>query len=255
MPGFDITSILDFQPPRWVCPACRALVSQFRHKPQQDRPIAAVKERWPTFCPECDTQLTVDGDLTVLGALNKEGLGVHRGDLFAHATTLAKMVQMSRWEFDPWPTMRLFFQALSHAREFVHFTSWGMSHVMIGALKLTSMRVPVYGFVSSVADHARTELSEFPHEAPNLHAKTIPSSQGIYDAPHQKIIIIDGLLAFKGSTNLTGAGMRRADRGLDVSEMVTDFHEVTKLNNKYFAGVWKRLNHPDNVYVLSPPPF
>jgi phosphatidylserine/phosphatidylglycerophosphate/cardiolipin synthase-like enzyme len=262
VPGFDITSILDFQPPRWVCPACRALINAFPSQPQRERPTAPPpRGRLATFCPECDTQLTVDEyskDKGVYQALNDEGLGIHRKDLFAHATTLAKMVQASRGYggvIDRWPTMRLFFEALSRAQEFVHFTSWGMSHVMIGALKATSMRVPVYGFVSSVADHARTELAEYPDEAPKLHAKIIPSSQGIYDAPHQKIIIIDGLLAFKGSTNLTAAGMRRADCGLDVTDVVTDFHEVTTLNNKYFSPVWKRLNHHDDVFVLSPPPF
>lgn len=260
MPGFDITSILNFQPPRWVCPACRGLVMVFSGKPQKDRLLAPVKDGRLHFCPECDTQLTVDdwiADMPIGQALAKGRHALHRGDLFAHATNLAKMVQESRDTFfsDAWPTMRLFFEALAHAREFVHFSSWGMSHVMIGALKATSMRVPVYGFVSNVEAHARTELTEFPDEAPNLHAKTIPTTQGIYDAPHQKIIIIDGLLAFKGSTNLTAAGMRRADRGLDVSEVVTDFNEVTKLNNKYFAPVWKRLSHPDDVYVVDVSPF
>lgn len=197
------------------------------------------------------------GGKSVPQALNEEHLGIHRQDLFGHATALAKMVRSSRGNSvqQQWPTMRLFFEALSKAREFVHFSSWGMSHVMIGALKATSMRVPVYGFVSNVESHARTELTEYPDEAPELHAKTIPTAQGVYDAPHQKIIIIDGLLAFKGSTNLTAAGMRRADRGLDVSEVVTDFHEVTTLNNRYFAPVWKRLNHPEDVYVLEVPPF
>jgi hypothetical protein len=258
--GFDITSILDFQPPKWICPACRGLVRLFPSKPKRERTIAETKEPWPSFCPICDTQVTVDdwgGHKTVGQALNEKHLGIHRQDLFAHATTLAKMVRTSRGNAyeRPWPTMRLFFEALSKAREFVHFSSWGMSHVMIGALKVTSMGVPVYGFASSVESHARTELTEYPDEAPELHAKTIPSSEGIYDAPHQKIVIVDGLLAFKGSTNLTGAGMRRADRGLDISEVVTDFHEVTKLNNKYFAPVWKRLNHPEDVYVLDVPPF
>lgn len=262
MPGFDITSILDFQPPQWICPACRGLVGSFKLKRVEGSGPQA-KVDWLYFCPECATQLTVDSwsrsrNVGVTKALTGEGLAVHRNDLFEHATGLAKMVQESRggeWVGDPWPTMRLFFEALSRAREFVHFASWGMSHVMIGALKLTSMRVPVYGFVFNVEAHARTELTEFPDEAPNLHAKTIPSSQGIYDAPHQKIIIIDGLLAFKGSTNLTGSGMRRADRGLDVQETVTDFHEVTKLNNKYFAPVWKRLNHPGDIYEIEAVPF
>ena len=99
--------------------------------------------------------------------------------------------------------MRLFFEVLSRAKHFVHFTSWGMSHVMIGALKITSMRVPVFGFVSELSPASRVELTEYPDEAPRLIAKAIPTRDGIYDAPHQKIIIVDGLIGFKGSANLT----------------------------------------------------
>jgi phosphatidylserine/phosphatidylglycerophosphate/cardiolipin synthase-like enzyme len=106
-----------------------------------------------------------------------------------------------------------------------------------------------------VSQSARSELTEFPGEAPRLIAKAIPSSQGIYDAPHQKILIIDGLVAFKGSTNLTNAGMRRADRQLDVAEVVTDFQQVTDLNNKYFAPVWRRLTSPEDTFVWSADPW
>lgn len=99
--------------------------------------------------------------------------------------------------------------------------------------------------------HVRSELTEYPPKAPGLTAKVIPPSQGIYDAPHQKLLIIDGLVAFKGSTNLTNAGPRRADRALDISEAVTDFAEVTDLNNKYFAPVWRQLTTPGDVYAAS----
>lgn len=126
---------------------------------------------------------------------------------------------------------------------------------MVGALKMTSMRVPVYGFVSNVDANTKAELTEYPTEAPNFTAKTIPTEQAAFDAPHQKLIIVDGLIAFKGSTNLTNAGMRRADRQLDISEMVTDFVEVTDLNNKYFAPVWRKLNNPSEKYLWSTTPF
>jgi phosphatidylserine/phosphatidylglycerophosphate/cardiolipin synthase-like enzyme len=151
--------------------------------------------------------------------------------------------------------MRTLFEVISRAKYFVHFTTWGISHQLIGALKMASMRVPVYGFASNVEANTRAELTEFPDETPNLQAKVIPSTQSIYDAPHQKILVIDGLVAFKGSTNLTNAGARRADRGLDVSELVTDSVEVTKLNNRYFAPVWRKLHAPDDTFTLNAGPF
>jgi hypothetical protein len=115
--------------------------------------------------------------------------------------------------------------------------------------------VPVYGSASNVESHAKVELTDFPDEAPNLKVSVIPSSQGIYDAPHQKLVIIDGLVAFKGSTNLTNAGMRRADRALDVSEVETNVAKVADINNRYFAPVWKRLNAPSDTFEMDWPPF
>jgi hypothetical protein len=257
MTGFDIASILDFQPPRYICPVCRGLAGALKTEVSHEPP-----HRVAYSCPECSTRLELDvwfgKTETVPSQMRREGYVIDQRNLFPHATALARLVRDSRGTGDaePWPTMRLFFEVLAHAQHFVHFTSWGISHVMIGALKSVSMRVPVHGFVSHVENHARVELTEYPSEAPQFHARVIPTSQGIYDAPHQKIIIIDGLLAFKGSTNLTGAGMRRADRGLDLSEVVTDFQQVTDLNNRYFAPVWRQLNLvEDNVYVFDGPPF
>jgi len=177
--------------------------------------------------------------------------------MLAHARSLATVLRSSK-QGPPntsWPTMRLLLEILARAKLFVHFTSWGISHVLIGALKATSMRVPVYGFASNVASSARAELTHFPDEAPGLAVRLIPSSQAVYDAPHQKIVVVDGLLAFKGSTNLTNAGLRRADRALDVTEVETNVGRVSELNNKYFAPVWKRLTAPGETYEMDWPPF
>ena len=128
-----------------------------------------------------------------------------------------------------------------------------MSHQVIGALKLASMRVPVYGFASNVTTGAFVELTQNPDEAPNFIVKVFPSDdpRAPYDAPHQKLVVVDGLIAFKGSTNLTNTGMRRADRGLDLSETVTDYAEVTTLNNKLFAPVWRGITAPDEVFLAD----
>lgn len=199
-----------------------------------------------------------DTELAINSYLRRGGWTLDHRDLLTHATTLAEVIEQSRGgKFRPhaWPTMRTFFEVISRARYFVHFTTWGISHVMIGALKMASMRVPVYGFASNVEAHARVQLTEYPDEAPQLVAKVIPTREGIYDAPHQKILIIDGLVAFKGSTNLTTTGVRRADRGLDVSEVVTDYEQVTALNNKYFAPVWRRIAAPKDPFVVWRHPF
>jgi hypothetical protein len=182
-----------------------------------------------------------------------EGWMVDHRELFAHATTLAQVVRNSRGIRQPWPRARTFFELVSRARYFVHFASWRISHIPIGALKMASMRVPVYGFVSDLDANTRAELTDFLDETPQLTAKVIPSSQLLFDAPHQKLVVVD---AFKGSMNLTNTGLRRADRLLDILELVTDFGEVTELNNKYFAPVWRRITALEGTFACTlGPPF
>jgi hypothetical protein len=257
--GFDITSILDFNPPRYICPACRGLMqsikTDYKTKPNEHS------------CTVCNVKYDVEilpdpGDTwkatTIYDYFKSEGLLIDHADLLSHATNLAKIVRESRGQSkrprrDPWPTMRTFFEIVSRAKYFIHFASYGMSHQLIGALKLASMRVPVYGFASAVATGAFVELTQYPDEAPNFIAKVFPSDdpRAPYDAPHQKLVVVDGLIAFKGSANLTNTGLRKADRGLDLSETVTDYAEVTTLNNKYFAPVWRRITAPGEVFVAD----
>jgi hypothetical protein len=258
VPGFDITSILDFNPPRYICPACRGLMQRYT--------VAFQKKPTEYSCPVCEVRYDVaiedDDDTDWKSAWNvsnhdyfkQNGLLLDHDGLLSHATALAKIVRESRGQGarrrkDPWPVMRTFFEVLSRAKYFVHFCSWGMSHQLVGALKMASTRVPVYGFASNVESGTRVELTEYPTEAPAFVAKVIPTEQNIYDAPHQKLLIVDGLVAFKGSANLTNTGLRRADRGLDLSETVTDYAEVTRLNNTLFAPVWRRITAPEEVYA------
>jgi hypothetical protein len=259
MAGFDIKSILDFNPPTYACPACRGLfrrVLQERRRDDKTDPWAFDQR-----CPVCRSLFVEDEWTQEKDAwrwLQKEGHSINHGkELMQHSRVLATLLREaegkpgSEWTAcKPWPTTRLLFEVLSRARHFVHFTTYGISHVMIGALKVTSMRVPVYGFASNVDANTRVELTEMTDEAPKLHAKVIPSSTAAQDAPHQKLIIVDGLLAFKGSANLTNTGLRKADRGLDISEVVTDYEQVTSLNNKYFAPVWKRITVGNRDEIL-----
>lgn len=258
--GFDITSLLDFKPPRWICPACRGLVDGM--KTIEHEGVDPWSNSSPQACPVCLVEFIKaenqwNGDKSLYAYMRDEKLTIDHKNLLPHSMALAELISASRGGRyqDPWPTMRTFFEVISRASYFVHFTSWGISHQMIGALKMASMKVPVYGFVSSVESHARAELTEYPTEAPKLTAQVVPTDQGAWDAPHQKLLIVDGLVAFKGSTNLTNAGARKADRALDLSEVVTDFAQVARLNNTYFAPVWRRLTAPDDTFVWDPVPF
>ncbi len=253
MPSFDITSILDFNPTRFACPVCRGLIQSLK----TEWVGSGESRRTRSTCGVCGVEF-VEGeyapeDKGVYDWLKEQGSTISLGsDLFEHSRLLAKLVRDSRgrgsWR-EPWPTMRLLFEVLSRARSFVHFASWGISHQLVGVLKLTSIRVPVYGFVSSADRQITSELTDFPKETPRLNAKVISPRNTTFEAPHQKLVIVDGLLGFKGSTNLTSGAMRKADTGLDVSEVITDFQAVSDFNNRFFAPVWKKITAADCTEV------
>lgn len=56
--------------------------------------------------------------------------------------------------------------------------------------------------------------------------------------PHQKLLVIDGLLAFKDSANLTTVGWRKAAEHREMIEVVTDPAEIVRLHNVYFSKSW-----------------
>jgi phosphatidylserine/phosphatidylglycerophosphate/cardiolipin synthase-like enzyme len=146
--------------------------------------------------------------------------------------------------------LRGLLKALSIAQKFVHFTTYGgIPHLLIGALKVTAQRVRVRGIVSGargevLSEGTVSELTNYRDEAPEMHVKIYdPSLTGFAAMPHQKLIIIDGLLAFKGSANLTLAGWRKAAEGRDTVDVVTDVDQVIELNNRLFAPIWAELSH------------
>jgi phosphatidylserine/phosphatidylglycerophosphate/cardiolipin synthase-like enzyme len=247
--GYDITSILDFKPPKYLCQQCRGLLFNLQFDILEGR----------TSCPVCKVQYRTNENarprFTYLQAQNylaKEHLAVRFDDVTAHSKRLAELIVTSRADryAKAWPTMRLLLTMLSEAKSFVHFATYGISHQLLGALKLTSMRVPVCGWASNVDPTTRMELTEWPDETPNLKAKAINSEYWRQGLPHQKLVVIDGLIAFKGSANLTTQGLRKVDHAFDMNEVVTDLSEVRRLNNTLFSNVWANIDGPSKEFLL-----
>jgi phosphatidylserine/phosphatidylglycerophosphate/cardiolipin synthase-like enzyme len=168
-------------------------------------------------------------------------------DALAQAQQLAEIAQYISFRDFTYPPLRGLLKALSIAQKFVHFTTYGgIPHLLIGALKVTAQRVRVRGIMSGargemLSENTVSELTSYRDEAPNMHVKIYDASTGL-SMPHQKLIVIDGLLAFKGSANLTLAGWRKAAEGRDVVEVVTEIDEVIELNNRLFAPIWAELS-------------
>ena len=96
------------------------------------------------------------------------------------------------------------------------------------------------GIVANVDERALAELTLFQEDVPAKRFEIVHFLRGEAweEFPHQKLIVIDGLLAFKGSANMTTLGWRKAAKGRDHVEVVSKVGEVIELHNKLFSPVW-----------------
>ena len=163
-------------------------------------------------------------------------------NLIEHGKTLAEIATQITFRLIHYPPLHGLFQALHNAKQFVHFTTYGISHLLIGALKMTSCRVKVRGIVSNVEANTLSELRDYTEETPNFSVQAYSSETSWREMPHQKLIVIDGLLAFKGSANLTLNAWRKAASDRDIIEVVTNVDEVVNLHNRYFSPIWAELS-------------
>ncbi len=254
--SFDIDSLLRFRPARYLCEKCFGLLA---HAPEDAKSNTAR-------CPLCGVIYVPTEEYAnswdVGRYLDEQGFGLRLDNLIEHSRHLAEIANRCRQALAlprsdvAYHPLSGLFECLLHARKFVHFVSYGISHMLLGAIKMTAQRVPVRGIVSNVEEGMIEELTKFPKEAPllkvNVFERKAPP-QRWDSAPHQKIIVVDGLLAFKGSANLTLSGWRKASEGRDVIELVTDVEEVIDLHNRYFSRIWAEFDDATQIWMSSTP--
>ncbi len=235
--NFDIQNLLYFQQPLAHCQKCLANL----HK----MPRNNLRQ---IYCPVCEVEYIIDGNLQkeqLQSYFRNRGLYIDINEPIEHCKQLALIANnMQRYSPD-YPPLTGLLQAINQAQCFVHATSWGISHQFLGFLKMAAQRVKVRGIVSLPPAQAwlLPELACYQNEAPNLEIKAICASNNRWDElPHQKLVVIDGLIAFKGSANLTQTAWRKAERGYDQIEIVTDVEQVIDLHNRYFSPVWADLS-------------
>lgn len=225
MNNFDIDALLKFRPPRYFCERCTALLVEIDRR-----------------CPVCGVEYVATDEFpTAASYLRRRGLDVRFGDLFEQCRALAGIAHHMRESLiapQPYyPPMRALLAALTTAESFVHFTTYNMSALLLGALKVTAQRIEVRGVVSGLKHEGMIrEIEEYADESPRLRLHIFPQDARTF--PHQKIIVVDGLLAFKGSANMTDFGWRKAAHGHEVIEPVTNVPEVIELHNRFFSPVW-----------------
>lgn len=245
MTNFDIQNLLYFQQPQAQCQKCLAIL-----------PSMSQKKLRGIYCPVCRVQYAIFNNFQIKqfqSYFRNQGLYVEINNPIEHCKQLASIA--NKMQHTPnYPPITGLLQALSQAQCFIHVTSWGISHQFIGALKMAAQRVKVKGIISLHPHQERLlpELECCKNEAENLQIEAVcTSSQRWDELPHQKLVVIDGLMAFKGSANLTQTAWRKAGRGYDEVEIVTDVEKVINLNNRYFSPVWAGLSEYGDTITID----
>lgn len=243
--NFDIQNLLYFQQPLAQCQKCLAILPKMPRN--QLRQI---------YCPVCRVQYAIFSNFQIKqfqSYFRNQGLYVEINNPIEQCKQLASIAIGMQQSSPDYPPIKGLLQALNQAQCFVHVTSWGISHQFLGYLKMAAQRVKVQGIVSLPSDQAwlLPELECYKNEAENLQIKAICASSHRWDElPHQKLVVIDGLMAFKGSPNLTQTAWRKAGIGYDEVEVVTDVEKVIDLHNRYFSPVWADLSeYADTITI------
>lgn len=262
--SFDINSLLNFHPPQYFCERCYALLFS------DDIEAMVSRRNGDICCPTCGVKYTPTEAYPywrLHNYLAEANLQIAFGNLFKQAQELAKIAHSFNeyltaddqdWGRPGTPPIQAFIRSMLQAKQFVHFTSYGMSQMFLGMLKMVAQTVDVRGIVSNVEGYMVDELLNRRSEAPLLDVKVFERKNQFdnWDAiPHQKIIVVDGLLAFKGSANLTVSGWRKTETGRDVIEAVTRVEEVAELNNRFFSPIWASFDSQNEIVMHEPIPF
>ena len=230
MSGFDLSSLLEFRPPEYLCEKCCAI-----NQPAFDQ----RGSKTILTCEVCGVRYVATNEYEVWAIdefLRREsGTGIRFRAPFKHGGTLARIARNLKLENEYFPHMRSLGELFLAAEQFIHFMSWGINQSFIGSLKLISHRVAVRGIVSNVNDNfTRSELLEFPRESPGFRCEIFDG----HDAPHTKLIVVDGLVALAGSANLTVGSWRKIGHNRDRLTVETDLSRVAYEHNRYFAPLW-----------------
>jgi hypothetical protein len=233
-----------------------------------DRDAASTDEE-PPKCPVCGVQYTpadfkrwqVDAYLT------SRGYEIKIHDLVAHTRQLARIaadmnsgcytgefpdVMPPYRDYSPFEAL---LEAIRQAQIFVHFTSVGISRLMLGALLVAAQRVHVRGVVSNIDEATQADFKQLNQEASGMLIKSFGKDSTWRETPHQKLVVIDGLLAFKGSANLSETAWRKIAKNREIAEPVTDIQEIIELHNRYFSPIWAQISEQGETISMDDFPF
>jgi hypothetical protein len=243
MAGFDLDSLVEFQPPTHLCENCFAINQpDFRAYGEDEDPTCSVcGVRYigtdDYASSECEKYFEYE---------SRNYVRFSRP--LIHGQKLAKSARELRADTHRQPRVTRLNDLLLGAEHFIHFMSFNINHIFIGVLKLLSHKVQVRGIVSNVEDFAYSELIEYGHEAPNFQCKVLEGEE----TAHSKLIVVDGLVALHGSVNLILKSWRSIDQKRENLAIETDLSRVRDMNNNLFSHIWQHhTRNRDYIYMMN----
>lgn len=243
--SFDIVTNYRWDPPSCACVQCRALYVSTGFRGNDSLPL--VEEPRGYKCRVCGTVIDhSEGEFLIkdLAYANDTEL---RENLYELGAIASQMPPARKSTGPRIPPLAILMKAIAQSRRFIHFLTYSTDTTMLGALKMASEHTQVRGIVGTLNSYNQgllEELGPSPRHAMNHDGPFLilaPSADGaLVDPVHTKIVIVDGLLAFKGSANLTVTGYQNAGANppTEIVEVVTQPSEVLQLNNEHFSPSW-----------------
>ena len=137
--SLDLRSLSELDTRLAQCPICCAIHSSLKRNQQNQ-----------ICCRTCEVQYIVNSlkpAKVIQRYFRENNLYVNNTIDFEHLKQLGAIAQ--RLNSDPhYSPMTALLETMSLAKKFIHFTSLGISHQFLGALKLISQQIPVKGIVS-----------------------------------------------------------------------------------------------------------
>jgi hypothetical protein len=253
MSGFDIKTLLQFEPARYQCLKCLALL-----KETTIIDVLESRNRESFVCPSCNVEyIPTDtfGAYEIFDYLRYRNCYVHTQDIMRHGKQLALIAMDMPYQAPSNPPFRHLLMAMSRAKKFIHFSATGLNLLLLGVFKLLAQRVPICGVACSLDQAIVDDLEAFSDEAPTLCIKSYDALCKPELGHKQDLVIVDGLLAFRGHEGLSLLEWRKAIRAEDAIETITNIEEVINLNNNYFSFLWKQLSKSGEGIMMEREPL
>ena len=267
MTHFDVRSLVDMHYSSFHCPKCLCIYTREEIFSLEDEEIlGSWKNNKIGFdCRYCKHEIRLE--LAYLGEIHQSlwdslipTVDITASEFLAHSVDLAigGMLLTEDYRLESWKVERYGYSGssklgtlislLNRSKYFIHFMSFRISEQFVGILKsASSRRVNVSGIVSGLDRNKSYDKILINEMEENLdiasHEVRIPPLD-FESGSHAKLIVIDGVLAIKGSANLTNSAWRKADDMKEIVEVEFNPSKVAKLNNAYFAPVWDSLAPP-----------